>query len=59
MRPTAYSKFSGYNEVYENEFREFAETHLGRKSTNQSQILSEALFLKKHLILGTKIKKFD
>ena len=34
MRPTAYSKFSWFKEVYVNEFREPAKTDFGGKSTN-------------------------
>ena len=44
MRPSDYFHFSSNNEGYEDEFREIAETHLGRKSTNKSEILGEDLF---------------
>ena len=57
LRPSDDFQFSGYNEGYEEEFREIGKRHLWRKSISKSEILEENLFFREHLNFGTKSKK--
>ena len=59
MRPSDDFQFSGYNKGYEEEFREIAKRHFGRKSIYKRRFWEKTFVFRKDLNFGTKLKKSE